>query len=157
MVCRANGLEVDHVAFETKLKPTAARFVKPEFRIDAELSFPFTQRVAPRKIRRWMKHGSIVPWVEGLASRAGPPERDTFDGYLSREILAVGMALAALLDEFHPLPIIFSAGVERLVKRSLVFEEAWKFSRKERGAFYKKKLAFMGLGGGALPSTGLFL
>ena len=58
-----------------------------------------------------MKHGSIIPWVEALAAKAGTVDKDNANAYVAREIMTVGLSLAALLDEFHPSQIVFSAGV----------------------------------------------
>lgn len=100
-----------------------------------------------------MKHGSTLPWLDTLASKAWNPEKDTADGYLVRDILSMGTALAALLDEFHPIPIVFSVGVERLVRRLVVIEGSLPLGRKDRGAFFEKKIAFMWIGGGAHKET----
>lgn len=65
----------------------------------------------------------------------------------------MGRSLTALLDEFRPTQIVFSAGVERMVRRLLVIKEALMKDRKDRGSYFEKKLAFMGIGGGALRAT----
>lgn len=80
----------------------------------------------------WMISGSIVPFFEILAVRAGPVEMDTADGHLSREIMCVSLFLAAFLDDLHPHPPVYSSGIERLVRRLVLFEEATSFSARER-------------------------
>ena len=88
-----------------------------------------------------------------MARRAGSVEKDSADGYLAREIKVIGLALAALLDEFHPAHVVTSNAVERLVRRLSVLEESISVDRKERGAFYEKKLGFLGIGGSPLPRS----
>lgn len=65
------------------------------------------------------------------------------------EIMTTGLALAALFDEFHPYPLIFSTAVDRLVRRLVVHEKALEKDRKDRGGFYEKNIEFMGLGSSA--------
>lgn len=80
-----------------------------------------------------------MPFVETLASKAGPTDHDNSDAYLAPEIMCTGMTLANRLDEFHPNPIVYSAGVERLVRRLVLIEAALSKDKKDRGQFYGKK------------------
>lgn len=54
-------------------------------------------------------------------------------------MLATGKALAAFLDEFHPQPIVFSAGVERLVCRLLIIEDLLHVECKDPAAFFLRR------------------
>ena len=99
-----------------------------------------------------MQHGSITSAVVNLAARAGSFDKDSAGGYLAREIKTVGLILADLLSEFHPVPIIFSSAVERLVRRLVVLEETLSKDPKDRYAHLESKLSFMGVGGNSLTS-----
>lgn len=70
-ICRSNGQILDPRDGLSKLERTPLYMVRPDLRIDAHLAFPPTERIAPREIRRWMKHGSIIPWVEALSAKSG--------------------------------------------------------------------------------------
>lgn len=72
---------------------------------------------------------------------------------MSREILITDTTLATLLDEFHPASVVFSATVERLVRRLVVLEESMSVDKKQLDKLYRKKLPCRGIGGGALPET----
>lgn len=153
VMCRTNALKVSHDKNRECFQPIRAPLLRPDRRANADLSFPPEKRIATRELRRWMQKGSIIPFVETLESRAGPVDKDNSDAYLAREIKCTGMALAAFLDEFHPNPIIYSSGIERLVRRLVVIEAALEKDKKDRGAFYEKNLSFLGIGGGASPAA----
>ena len=147
-LCRANRLDEDPSKCLSQLQESPVYIVRPEYRIQTQLSFPPATRRAPMEIRRWLTHGSIIPWVDRLQAKAGPVERDNADGYLAPEIMVLGMVLASLLDECHPRVVVYLDGVKRLVRRLLVIERALTMERKEGGAFYEKQLSFMGIGEG---------
>ena len=86
-ICRSNGLTLDPQDCLSKLERTPLYMVRPDHRIDAHLAFPRTERIAPREVRRWMKHGSIIPWVEALAAKAGTVDKDNANAYVAREIM----------------------------------------------------------------------
>ena len=102
-------------------------------------------------LNHWLQQGSLVTAFEAMSRRAGIVERETADGYLAREIKVSGLILASFLDELHPDQVTTSTAVERLVRRLVVLEESISIDKKERAAFYEKKLAFMGIGGSPLP------
>lgn len=116
-LCRANGLTMEPAECMEDLEERPLYKVRPDKRIDSQLTFPPTARVASRLIRRWMRHGSIVRWVEALAAKIGSVEKDSADAYLAREVMFAGLALATLLDEFHPSLIVYSATAERIARR----------------------------------------
>lgn len=152
-ICSSSGLKIRHAKNKGKLELVPARLIRPDRRMNGQLAYPATERIAPVELRRWMQKGSIIPFVEGLAAKAGDVHKSDGDGLLAREIMCTGLALAALLDEFHPNPIIFSSGVERMVRRLVVIEEALGKERKERAGVYDKNLEFMGLNVGPAAST----
>lgn len=45
-----------------------------------------------------MEKGSIIPWVEALATKAGAVDKDNADGYPTIKITLTGLAQAAFLD-----------------------------------------------------------
>lgn len=104
-----------------------------------------TNRVGPGAIRQFLQSDSIFAYTHALAEKAGSVTKDTADGYLAREIMCTGLALASIFDECHPYPTIFVNIVERLVRRLFVHEGALALEKKDRSAFYEKNLAFMGL------------
>ena len=73
--------------------------------------------------------------------------------HLAREILATGLVLAALMDEFHPENLLQSSAVERLVRRLLFHEMSLAVDKRHRGQWLINNMAFMGLSGGASPET----
>lgn len=144
-LCRVKQLNTKPEDCVEELETTPVYIVKPEHRMHFDLYIPATDRIAPREISRWMLYGPISAWVEHLAQKAGNVQKNNAGGYLAREILSVGLTLAALLDEFHPSRIVYSVAVERLARRLLVVEVALTKDPKERGAYFKEKLVFMGL------------
>ena len=124
-------------------------FIHPMYRHDARMAIPATEKLAPRALRQWLTSGSLSNWVENLANRAENFEAENANSFLAREILTIGYALAAFLDEFHPDQIVHSNGIERLVRRMIVLEEAIRIDEKDRKTFYKKRLGFTGI----LPSA----
>lgn len=142
IIARSIGLTVDPVRCMDRLQETPRYFVRPELWADPRLAFLPTQSVAPREIRRWMKNGFILPWLETLTTRFGSVERENADGHMAREILGTGLALATLLDEFHPQVSVFSSTAERLERRLVVFKRALQLKRKDRGLLIEKRLTF---------------
>lgn len=71
-----------------------------------------------------MNHCSILPLLKLLASLIGRADKYNADCYLAQEVLSTRKSLPAFLDYFHPHPIVFSAGVERLVRSLVITEEA---------------------------------
>lgn len=67
---------MDHSDLKDMFKIMSVRMVKPEIRIDPHLEFRATELIALSEISRWMKHGSIVPFVEQLGARTGKLERE---------------------------------------------------------------------------------
>lgn len=67
------------------------------------------------------------------------------DGYLAREVMVSGLALTALLDEFHPINLVTSSAVERLVRRLVIIEKTLSMERKARGPYFINHLAFLGI------------
>lgn len=130
VLCRTNALKVSHDKNKGCFQAIRAPLLRPDRRPNADLAFPPDKRIATRELRRWMQKGSIIPIVEALAAKAGPVDKDNADAYQAREIKCTGLALAALLDEFHPNPIVFSSGIERLVRRLVVIEMALEKDRK---------------------------
>lgn len=116
------------------------------------VTFNPTSRIAPRELARWLQHGELKTWLEGLASKAGSIEDDHADGYLAREIMVAGLVLTSLRDDFHPSNLLTSLAVELLVRRLVLIEKALS-KDKDRGPYFKKNLAFHGIGGGATPET----
>lgn len=153
LICCSSQLKVKHSRNKGAFESTPARLLRPDHRVNGQLSFPPMERVAPVELRRWIQKGSIVPFVEGLASKAGGVHKSNADAFTAREIMCTGLALAALLDEFHPNPIVYSAGVERLVRRLLVIETALNKDRKDRAGVFEKNLDFMGINSGPSAST----
>lgn len=49
--------------------------------------------------------------------------------------MCTGLALATLLDELHPNPIVYSKGLERKIRRLVVIEAAFRKEKKDRGLF----------------------
>lgn len=153
MMSRAAGLQADPEDCEGLLLKKPVYFVRPDARVNAHLSFAPTRRIAPLEIMRWMTHGSILAWVEQLSTRAGTMDGLRAENFMAREIMLTGVTLATMLDEFHPSTVVFSATVERLVRRLVVLEESMSVEKDQMSKFYAKKLAFLGIGGGALPAT----
>ena len=149
-LCRSVGLEVNPSLSAEKLELGKIWRIRPEYRLADSLSFPATSRKAPRILHRWMNHGSLVPWLNALCSKAGQVEKDNADGYLAREIMSTGLTLASLLNEFHPEQLLYSSAIERLVRRLWVMEKSLSMERQDRGAFVLKMLGFMGLGHGPI-------
>lgn len=75
------------------------------------------------------------------------------ENYLATDIIATETALAALLDELHPSAIVFSARVQLLVRLLLLLEDSMTVYKEQLEKFQFAKLAFTGIGGGALPAT----
>lgn len=111
--------------------------MKPEYRIDAILFFHPTKRVAPWDIRRWMKTRINCPVGGGVGYACG----DGVDGQRGRipvEDSVVGRDGSLSLwrhswTGLHPHRITFSTGIERLVRRLVVIEEAMSLDRKDQG------------------------
>lgn len=137
MLCRDNVLTPDNEGCASKLNPEVvpAQMFKPEDRLDGRLSFPPKSHIAPRKIGRSMKHGFMLAWVEVQTSRTGTTEKDSAEGYMERDIILTGMAVAGSLEGLYPQPIVFSAGVEGLVHDLVIIEETMTKDRNARGAF----------------------
>lgn len=76
-------------------------------RSNGDLTFPLEKRIKNEELHHWVQKVSILPFVEGLAVKAGPIDRKSADAYLEREIMCTGMTLAALLQEFHSNPIVY--------------------------------------------------
>lgn len=153
MICRANGLSINPSGSQDKFQKDPLHIIRPDSRIDGSLIIPITDRIAPKVIKRMMKHGSISTWVESTAAKAGDIDKENSDRYLALEILSNGFNLAALLEECHPGTAVYLNCVESMVRRLLVLEELISTDKKERSGFIKKKLEFMGLPGGAYRST----
>lgn len=129
--------------------------IRPEYR-SSNLGFNALQCRAPFEIHRWMSNGSIEPWFHQLVSQISPTDGDAASGYLVREILSTGLTLSSLLNEFHPEGLSYSAAVERLARRFLVYEKAIRLPKKDRAdraEYFESQRAFMGIGGGPLPGT----
>lgn len=109
-LCRADRLNVRQSDCAEKLETTPAWRVMPEIRIEGQLAPPGKDWIAPQELRRWMKQGSIFPWQDVLATKAGNPERESADGYHAREILSTRTALAELMEQLHPSPVESSVG-----------------------------------------------
>lgn len=152
-VCHSAGLDIDPANCKAQLEKQPVFRVRPERRRENNLSFPPTQRRAPFEISRFLSEGSVRTFVENLAARAGNSQKDSAEGHLARQILFAGLALSSLLDEFHPVQILYSNVVEPLVRQILVYERAVGLEKGERSAFLTKSLAFVGIGGGALKET----
>lgn len=60
------------------------------------------------------------------------------ENVLVREMMMTGTTLATLLDEFHPAAVVFSATVERLVRRLVVLKESMSVDKDQLGKFYRK-------------------
>lgn len=88
-----------------------------------------------------------------IAARAGQVDRDTAEGHLAREIVSVGMPLAALLDEHHSHLKVYGEGVERLVRRLVTLEEDTWLLYRDLGVLFIKKIALMGFGGATAPPS----
>ena len=155
-MCHRANLDMDHTKFGDKLTEIPARMRTPRWRGERQLAFPSCERIAPWVINAWLQHRSITSAVDNLAARAGSLEKDSAGGYLAREIKTVGLILADLLSEFHPVLIIFSSAVERLVSRLVVLEETLSKDPKDRYAHLESKLSFMGVGGNRQPSRKQF-
>lgn len=80
--------------------------IRPERRRANNLNFYPSKKIAPYEIHRFISYGSGRAWEKQLAARAGTPSMDNADGYLARQILTTGLALASILDEFHPQQIL---------------------------------------------------
>ena len=65
--------------------------------------------------------------------RAGPLHADTQEGQLAREILTMGLILAIIMGEFHPLNLQQSVAAERIVRRLVIYEKAMAVDKKVRG------------------------
>lgn len=79
-------------------------------------------------------------------------EGEKVENFVARDISATGMILASILDEFHPAEVLFSATVERLARRSLVFREVAKSRQVPDGSFFKSRLSLMVIVKGSLVS-----
>lgn len=145
-LCFQNNLPLSHKECKDLFQVRQLPIVLPELRSHPQATFPLAERVAPTEIRRFLQAGSIIAYTRGLADKAGSANKDSADGYLAREILTTGLALVNVFDEFHPYQLVFSNAVERLVGRLVVHDAALALDRKERGAFYEKNLAYLGLG-----------
>lgn len=60
--------------------------------------------------------------MKSLTAKTGLLDRDKADAFLAREIKFTWFALAAFLDYFHPQPIQYFSGLERLVRYLVVIE-----------------------------------
>lgn len=124
MIFRSAGLTPDPAHCPDQLSSDSDFFVCPDVRVNVHIALPSTQRMVVREIWRWMTHGSIIPWVEGLASRAGSTDGMKAGKCIAREILFVGTTLATMLEKFHPARVTFSATMERLTRRLVILEES---------------------------------
>lgn len=70
----------------------------PEARIYSHVSFTPTYRIAHLEIMRWMKHGSILTWVENFTENAGGIDGIRAKNLVAREIMMTGKTLAKMLD-----------------------------------------------------------
>lgn len=98
VLCRTNALKISHDKNKGCFQSIKAPIFRPDRRSIADLSFPPEKRIATRELRRWVQKGSIIPFVEALATKAGPLGKYNSDTYLAREIKFTVLALAALYD-----------------------------------------------------------
>lgn len=91
------------------------------------------ERVAPTKIHQFLPVGSIVAYTFQLADRSGMVKKGPADGYLGRKLISVCLTLASVLDEFHPYPMIFSNGLERLVVQLFIHEKVLQLKKRSAG------------------------
>lgn len=142
-LCYLSNLRLSHSKCKSKFQTRSQPVLLPDFRSVQQVGFPLTERVAPTEIRRFLQAGSVLAYTRLLADKAGAVNKDCADGYMAREIMTMGLTLAALLDELYHYPMIFSNGVERLVRRLVVHEKALDLGKKERGAYCEKNLAYL--------------
>ena len=102
-------------------------------RIDQGVSFPVSSRVAPMELSRWLQHGELNTLLESTVARASELHVENQERHLAREILATGLVLAALMDEFHRENLLQSSAVERLVRRLLFHEMSLAVDKRHRG------------------------
>lgn len=103
-----------------------------------------------------MKHAWILPGVEHLSARAGAMESIRVENSLARDIRFTRNTIATIFDDFYPSSVMFSSTVERLFMRFVVQEESLTVEKDHVSKFYLKKMAFLGIGGDALPSREMF-
>lgn len=89
------------------LQLVAAQVIRPDHRQNSQLTFPPAKREAITELTRWMQKGSSIPFVDGLAGKDRPIERDNAESYFAREIMSTGLNLAAFRAEIDPNPFVF--------------------------------------------------
>lgn len=70
IIFHAAGLTPDPKSFLDVLIPKPVYYCLSRFQINSDLSLPLVKRIAPWDIRRCIKHGSILPWIYTISSRA---------------------------------------------------------------------------------------
>lgn len=98
VMCRSAALNISHEKDKAVFQSIRTPILWPDHRTNANLAFPPHKCIATRELRRWIQKGSIIPFVEALAGKAGRIDRDNADAYLVREIMCTGMALAPFFD-----------------------------------------------------------
>lgn len=152
-VCRSGGLRVKHDMNNSVFQKVTASILLPDCRTSCQLSFSPARRVSTSQLRRWTHKWYIIPWVEALSAKAGTVDKYNADGYLAREIMSTGLSLATFLDYFHPNPMVFSAGVERLVRDLWSSSPLSKSTRRRGGPATRKTCPSWGSAAGPRPPS----
>lgn len=113
MICSTAGFSKKLKDCKADLLPAPAYLIRPQSRVNAHLSFPPSQSIAPLEIRRWMKHGYILLWVTNISAKAVYMEGIQAENLLARKIMFTGNTLATTVDELHPSSVILRATVKK--------------------------------------------
>lgn len=115
-LCHLNNQRISHAKCKSKFQARSHPVILLDFRSVQQVGFPLTESVTPTEIRNFLQSGSIVSYTRQLAGKAGPINKDSANGYMARDAMTTGLTMVTLMEEFDPYRMIFSNGVESLVR-----------------------------------------